>query len=162
VGYVWYKIYCRRAWSVSVGAWRDCEGWTAGGKGEDLYLIRIDPQCLPECESAYDTRLATGLRAYVRCGMGAVNLRSSPSAADDSNLQGQIPERGIMRIVGGPTCAEEMTWWQVIVVHSRRGYTGFNAAVAYWISEGQGSTYFLAPLDIPPPEEATEVDKEQP
>jgi Bacterial SH3 domain len=42
-----------------------------------------------------------------------LNMRSSPSKADNKNIVTKIPEGTIVEIVGGPTTAEGMEWWQV-------------------------------------------------
>jgi hypothetical protein len=43
----------------------------------------------------------------------ALNMRSSPSKVDEKNILEKIPDGTIVEIVGGPTSAEGLEWWQI-------------------------------------------------
>ncbi|RPI93979.1 MAG: hypothetical protein EHM39_12510 [Chloroflexi bacterium] len=60
-------------------------------------------------------------------------LRAEPSLTAASI--GTIPGEGVMAVLEGPTCADNMAWWRVQYM----GQIG-------WTSEGQGSTYWLEPM----------------
>jgi hypothetical protein len=61
------------------------------------------------------------------------NLRETPSLS--GNVQVQIPVGAAFQVVAGPTCAEEIVWWQVDY-DGRRGF----------VAEGQNSEYFIEPF----------------
>lgn len=62
------------------------------------------------------------------------NLRAEPST--NSARVGQIPGDGIFHVLEGPVCAENFAWWRV----DYQGTVG-------WTVEGQGSEYWVQPLD---------------
>lgn len=61
------------------------------------------------------------------------NLRAQPS--QDAALTGQLPGGSVFTVIGGPTCADAIVWWQV----------NFDGLVG-WTAEGRAGDYFLEPL----------------
>ncbi|MBZ0291668.1 MAG: SH3 domain-containing protein [Anaerolineae bacterium] len=72
-------------------------------------------------------------------------VRSTPSYA--GYVIGQIPSGGTFAVIGGPHCANGVSWWQV----NHNGLVG-------WTAEGDGvNTYWLEPAGIVPFPTATPV-----
>lgn len=85
-----------------------------------------------QCQGAPPPRLEIG--SLGRVTPGAPNrLRSQPSTS--GGILGQMPAGSIFNVVGGFSCGEGYTWWQV----------NFNGIVG-WTVEGTGSTYYLEPV----------------
>ena len=94
------------------------------------------PAVLPPCAGPA-SRLAAVAQARVVPGGGPNNVRQNPGLS--STLVGQIPAGQTATVFGtAPVCADNMLWWYV-------GATG--GGVSGWTSEGQGSTYWLEPLE---------------
>lgn len=56
---------------------------------------------------------AVGLTAYVRADAGALNVRQSPGLAAANPIQVVLSPGTAVQIVGGPTVADDLVWWQV-------------------------------------------------
>jgi hypothetical protein len=88
------------------------------------------------CSSGQLTRLAPGIRARVTPGDPNV-LRTQPATGPNSIVIGEIPGGGEFIVVSGPQCGNDgRIWWQV----------NYNGALG-WTAEGEGSVYWLEPLD---------------
>jgi uncharacterized protein YraI len=105
-------------------------GWTPEGTGSTYWLEPYSGQSL--CTASLPARLVVGGYGKVTPG-AANNLRSSTSTT--STRVGQIPGGSAFRVVGGPVCAENMTWYQV-------NYNG----IVGWTAEGKNHTYWLEPF----------------
>lgn len=148
-GVRYWKVFCARAWDQRTQKWTSLEGWTAEGQGDAVWLSEVLAGDV--CPGTYGTHLESGHRAYVRRGRGGLNLRTAPDK-DQDNVVATLPELAIVRIVWGWECADGMVWWRVVADKATPVAASFQPAHAYWVSEGQGSTYFLAPLEVPPTE----------
>jgi uncharacterized protein YgiM (DUF1202 family) len=75
-------------------------------------------------------------RGYVCTQTYAVRLRSSPNRAASTIVQ--LDKGTQFTVIGGPSCADNWSWWQV---KTDLGQTG-------WISEGGDETdpYFICPM----------------
>lgn len=91
----------------------------------------VHPQDNGNCPDALPPRLTVGERGRVLPGVGN-NVRAQPST--QSNVLGLIPGGGFFRILDGPTCANNMAWWQVE-----------SGDLIGWTAEGQNE-YWLEPL----------------
>ncbi len=92
---------------------------------------------VPNCTGAPASRLANSGLARVTLTGGANNLRAQPGT--NQSLVGRIQPGGEMVITHEqPVCAGGMLWWNV---WARDG------SGAGWTSEGQGSDYWLEPVD---------------
>jgi hypothetical protein len=87
------------------------------------------------CPGAPPQRLKVNEMAYVCTAGDTVKLRDGPDK-DYPILKSLVPGADI-KIIGGPTCADNWSWWQV---ETESGYVG-------WMSEGGDDidTYFLCP-----------------
>ncbi|MBN1202400.1 MAG: SH3 domain-containing protein [Anaerolineae bacterium] len=85
------------------------------------------------CAGAMPTRLIAGTQATARDNEIPKNIRSAPNTT--SAILGQIPGGGVITILDGPECAENMVWWQV----------DYDTLVG-WVSEGQNGIYWFEPL----------------
>ena len=83
-------------------------------------------------------RLHVGGRAVVLPGdPNALNTKPVSHSVDaTSQRRGLIQPGETVDVVGGPVCANGITWWQVIA-HGTTGWTG----------EMQGTTYWLGPAN---------------
>lgn len=105
-------------------------GWTAEGQGTEYWVSPF------MCSSGQLTRLAPGIRARVTPGDPNV-LRTQPATGPNSIVIGEIPGGGEFIVVSGPQCGNDgRIWWQV----------NYNGALG-WTAEGEGSVYWLEPLD---------------
>jgi formylglycine-generating enzyme required for sulfatase activity len=85
-----------------------------------------------QCDGNLVSRLIAGQPGRVTPG-DANNLRDTPSRSGE--LLGQIPGSGEFMVIGGPTCADGLTWVQV-------DYSG----VIGWTVEATSDEYWLEPL----------------
>jgi uncharacterized protein YraI len=83
------------------------------------------------CAPALPTRLYVGGQGQVTPGAPNI-LRSQPYRGGDSIVLGEIPALGIFTVIGGPSCYDGMSWWQVNY-NGQIGWTpeGANYGV-YW------------------------------
>lgn len=81
----------------------------------------------PESGCAAPLTLTVGGQVIVT---GGLNVRSAPSVS--GALVGYIPEEKLMRLIGGPECANGYNWWRV---------SGFGEPG--WIIEGRPGRYFI-------------------
>ena len=84
------------------------------------------------CPGAPAPRLTVGGQGRVTPGM-ANKMRSSASTS--GGQVGSIPGEAVFSVVGGPTCADGYTWWQV----TYEGVTG-------WTASGTPSEYWVEPV----------------
>ena len=85
------------------------------------------------CPGTLPSRL-TGLSVARVTPGPANNVRAQPSLA--GTRSGQIPGSGTVALLGGPVCADNMTWWQV----------DYNGLVG-WTSEGDANGYWMEPVN---------------
>lgn len=78
--------------------------------------------------------VAAGDRARVTCSGGSNRLRSCPTL--NCSVIGQIPPCGEISVFGGPVDHDGYRWWEV----EYQGTIG-------WTAEGDGTTYWLEPID---------------
>ena len=69
------------------------------------------------------------------------NLRAQPG--ESGQLSGEIPAGAEFRVIDGPRCASDISFWLV----SYEGEQG-------WTAEGQGENYFVNPGAVPTGDEA--------
>lgn len=88
-----------------------------------------------ECPGAPAQRLEVNKMAYVCTASETVKLRDGPGK-NYSEIKSLVPGADI-KIIGGPKCANDWSWWQV---RTESGYEG-------WMTEGGDSSdpYFLCP-----------------
>lgn len=110
-------------------------GTTSALASETTAPIESTVQQWTPCAGAPATRLAVNGLARVTPGLPN-NIRQDPSGS--SKRVGQIPGGNVFTVIGGPSCAGNMTWWQV-------NYNG----VIGWTPEGTGSTYWVEPYNNP-------------
>jgi len=87
------------------------------------------------CQGAPPQRLKVNEMAYVCTASDTVKLREGPDK-DYPILKSLVPGADL-KIIGGPKCSDNWSWWQV---ETESGFHG-------WMSEGGDSTdkYFLCP-----------------
>ena len=64
------------------------------------------------------------------------DLRENPG--DGYRRNATLRDGTVMRITGGPTCSDDMEWWQVRTLDGLGG----------WISEGDEAAYWIEPWPI--------------
>ncbi|MCI0396076.1 MAG: SH3 domain-containing protein [Chloroflexi bacterium] len=84
------------------------------------------------CPGAPVPRLSPGGMAQVIARQ--INLRAAPGLSADQ--VGLLARDRLVRVLGSPTCADGMYWWQI---------QNEQLNVAGWAAEGQSGAYFLAP-----------------
>jgi hypothetical protein len=107
----------------------------------DYFMIQneievADPVQVSSCPGAPAQRMVVNQRGYVCTRTYAVRLRSSPNRAASTIVQ--LDKGTQFTVIGGPSCADNWSWWQV---KTDLGQTG-------WISEGGDETdpYFICPM----------------
>ncbi len=88
------------------------------------------------CTGAMNTRLNVGMEARVRASGLPVNLRGTP-ASSGVKVAAMAPG-DTFQVVGGPQCAENIVWWQVLY-GDQTGWAGEGANGLYWV-EPTGTT----------------------
>jgi len=84
------------------------------------------------CGDAPAPRLIAGQTARVVPGNGiGNNLRASATAS--AVALGVLADGEIVTVVAGPTCAENLNWWQVRRWNGQTGFTAEGNAGAYWL-----------------------------
>jgi len=123
-------------WQVN---WNGTIGWTPEASNTGEYWI--DPVSVSNDCMNVASRLSSGNYARVLPGLPNV-LRSQPNRRAGSMILANLPAGMVFSVVGQPSCAEGMIWWQVNTL----GQSG-------WTPEGQYSTYWLEPYGqtAPPP-----------
>lgn len=105
-----------------------------------LVLILLGLSLLPAAAQAvtvgacsgYTPQVSSGIQA--RVSPGASNrIRQSPGLT--AVRTGEIPSGGVLAILYGPACADNLTWWLV----RYQNQTG-------WTAEGEGTTHWLQPV----------------
>lgn len=81
--------------------------------------------------AGFTSTLAVGRQGHVTPG-SPNNVRRLPGTGAGNNAIGQIPGDSIFSTIGGPVCANNITWWQV----SYQGLVG-------WTGEGRGAERWL-------------------
>ncbi|HEX8939521.1 MAG TPA: glycosyl hydrolase family 18 protein [Candidatus Limnocylindrales bacterium] len=90
--------------------------------------------------------LAVG--GFSRVVVSQVNLRSTPSSVDSSNIYGQATQGTTLAITGGPVSANGVTWWQVTEpITEWAPVNPVNAAL--WVAAGDSSGAFISPVQAP-------------
>jgi WD40 repeat protein len=94
------------------------------------------PAELVSCPNTLPSRLYPGARGQVTedDDPSALNVRREPSTA--SGRIGQVAPGQTFQVIGGPTCAENIAWFEIIYGIS---------ALQGWIAEGQNGVYFAQP-----------------
>ncbi len=88
------------------------------------------------CPNAPQPRLVVGRQAHVTPG-APNNVRAQPSRS--AQVLTQIPGDSYIDVIGGPTCADNMAWWQIRYGGNETG----------WMAEGSGKTYYVEPTTSP-------------
>jgi alpha-2-macroglobulin len=87
------------------------------------------------CEGALSTRFNVGMRGLVSpSDPTPLNVRATPERR--GSLIAQIPPPTTFDVIGGPTCADSIIWWQI---RTQDGVTG-------WVAEGTNGSYFIDPI----------------
>ncbi len=87
------------------------------------------------CPGTPPSQMRVGMTGQVTFTTGAplnIRDRASTSAA----VARIIPEGTVFDVVGGPTCADGYTWWQIQLDGTLFG----------WVAEGDADGYFIAPV----------------
>jgi hypothetical protein len=92
----------------------------------------VPPPARVTCPGFIQSRLWPD--SYAQVSPGAPNNMRA-DASTGSALVGTIPGEGILAVLEGPVCAENMAWWRV----QYKGQIG-------WTAEGQGTSYWINPL----------------
>jgi len=112
-------------------------GWAVepDAASPDFETASVDLYC-PGFSPA--SRLWIGIQARVTPGTpNKLNSKPErPALHADSQTIANIPAGAIFRVIGGPVCADGILWWQV----NYNGVTG-------WTGEGQGSDYWVEPVN---------------
>ncbi len=110
-------------------------GWTAEGEGYGTYWVEpyhLGP--LPgTCAGSLAPRLAAGMTGRVTAYPALPN-RIRNGAGYGYGVIGWIPAGATFAVLGGPTCGNTGTWYQV----SYNGLVG-------WTVEGNSTSYYLEP-----------------
>jgi uncharacterized protein YgiM (DUF1202 family) len=101
----------------------------------DQFSYCSDSQSASSCPGAPPQRLKLNQMAHVCTSKDAVKLREGPGK-NFSTIKMLVPGADVT-IIGGPTCADNWSWWQV---RTESGYTG-------WMAEGGDNVdaYFICP-----------------
>ena len=110
--------------------WRLGEGSALGTPISQVVQPPI--ACLTELPS----RLIIGRSAHVLPG-GSNNMRDAANV--NANLLLQIPEGANMTVLDGPTCVNNLAWWQVNY-NGTIGWTVEGSGIDYWLSPGLNTT----------------------
>lgn len=98
-----------------------------------LVLSSVSAQEAVTCPGALPSRLVVGQTGAVTPG-SSNNIRAEPSRA--ATKVGEIPGGGQFTILDGPTCADDLAWWEVQY-----------GSVTGWTVEGTADEYWLEPVD---------------
>ena len=101
------------------------------GATADAAFTPIEPPRPEACPGGKEPRLTVGHTGRVTPG-AANNIREEPTTA--SKIVGKIAGGETFTVIGGPACAQGMTWWEV----QFRNFTG-------WTAESDGSAYWIEP-----------------
>ncbi len=113
-------------WGAGV-AWAYPEwGIQSGGNAQ--------PPVMGACPNNALTRLIIGQQATVIPGLGVNVLRAEPRKGSDNATLGNVPENGVVTVLQGPVCSNNINWWQV----------EYNGLIG-WTGESENQTYWLAP-----------------
>jgi len=100
-------------------------------------VAQISSSAIPNsCPGAPQQRMVVNQRGYVCTQSDSVRLREGP--ARSANVLVQLLTGSQFEVIGGPSCADNWSWWQI---QTDNGDTG-------WISEGGGDEvdpYFICP-----------------
>ena len=109
-------------------------GWTPEvAKSEGEYWLAPLPYWNP-CGNSQISHFQIGDKAYVTIP-GDVANRVREDAGLNTETVGVIDPGGMMTIIDGPKCADNIIWWEV---------TGDNG-VTGWTAEGKGNDFWLIP-----------------
>ena len=91
----------------------------------------------PLCSGTPKSQVGIGSTARVTFTDGTpTRIRKQPGTS--AKIIGRIPEGTRFLIVGGHTCSDGYTWWNIELGNGTRG----------WMAEGKGGTYYLEPMDF--------------
>ncbi|NDJ78458.1 MAG: SH3 domain-containing protein, partial [Chloroflexi bacterium] len=96
------------------------------------------------CPGALPARLTVSYQAVATDNGIRKNIRSQPTS--ESARIGQVLPGDTVDVVGGPECAQGLTWWQI----EYAGLTG-------WVAEGLADIYWFEPTDTRVPGFAAET-----
>jgi uncharacterized protein YraI len=125
-------------WQVN---YKGAIGWTPEGEGRTYWLEPVTTSGpIPTVISTPNTACPPLARRLSIGGQGRVtpgqpNVMRNGAGKTGTTVVGQIPAGGVFNVTGGPVCADDIVWWQVIY-----------AGVQGWTGEGQGSTYWTEPV----------------
>jgi Tol biopolymer transport system component len=86
------------------------------------------------CGTSLPSRLSVGVSARVVPGDGTGNnLRAAPSSGADTTVLGVLPNGEIVFVIGGPTCANDLNWFQVRRWDGQTGWTAEADSQDYWL-----------------------------
>lgn len=100
--------------------------------------LAVLPTPAPDCPLDLPPRLYIGARGRVTVDTNdprPVNVREQPGT--NSTQRGQVAQGQTFQVVGGPQCADNIYWFEVIY--------GIGA-VRGWLAEGQDGLYFVEPV----------------
>jgi hypothetical protein len=88
------------------------------------------------CPGAPPLRLALSTKARIISEGNALNSKPSRPSRDATSLRlDTVPTNGIVDVIEGPICAQNVSWWKV----DYKGIVG-------WTGEGEGSEYWVEPV----------------
>lgn len=82
------------------------------------------------------TGMAIGAQARVAAG-GGINVREQPSSK--GKLLGRLAPNAVVKLIEGPTQADNFTWWKV----------DNNAGLVGWVAAGPDNDPWLTPVTVP-------------
>lgn len=89
------------------------------------------------CSGAPKSKVAVGSTARVTFTNGTpTRIRKQPTTS--GKILGRIPEGTRFLIVGGHTCSDGYTWWNIELANGTRG----------WMAEGKDNSYYLEPMNF--------------
>ncbi|MFN8445648.1 MAG: LysM peptidoglycan-binding domain-containing protein [Caldilineaceae bacterium] len=115
-------------------------GWTSEGGRDDDGQLRywLSPQNLYQACPGYPSRIKMGDGVYTPWTV-TLSLRRSPSSSPSVIVSTRLDPGKVVRVIGGPECADGWTFWLLEVGNSR-----------YYASEGDPNNsnagYWLVPL----------------
>lgn len=105
-------------------------------EGERSVFTRTIILGKPLCSNGLPSRVKVGDRARAAYTDGS-NLRIRVQPGFSQNYEHKVPEGTQMKIVGGPKCADDSTWWKVEISGNIKGWVA-----EYW----DGDEYLIEPI----------------
>jgi hypothetical protein len=105
-------------------------GWTGEGEGT-TYWVEPYQITTPQCPSTLPSRLTVGRNGAVTTYPNLPNIVRQNPGTNNARV-GAIPAGGTFIVLSGPTCVQNMAWWQV-QYGNLIGWTPEGAGYQYWL-----------------------------